>query len=78
MTELGDMLKEKKIEFRFDMDIVEYIVKKALKEDNGAREMKHIITNEIINFIAKNIVFGEYKDKNNIMLSYKNDKIDFA
>ena len=78
MTELGDMLKEKKINFRFDMDIVDYIVRKALKEDNGAREMKHIITNEIKNVIAKNIVFGEYKDKNKIMLSYKNDKIDFA
>ena len=50
---------------------------KALKEDNGARIMKHIITNEIKNIIAKKLVFGEYKNKNNILLTYDN-KICFG
>lgn len=77
ITELGDMLKEKKINFRFDMSIIDYIVEKAFKDDNGAREMKHIITNEIKNVIAKNIVFGEYKDNSKIMLTYKNNEINF-
>lgn len=39
--------------------------------------MKHIITNEIKNVIAKKLVFGEYKNNNRIMLSYKDNKISF-
>ena len=77
ITEMGDMLNKKHINFRFDMSIVDYIVKKAFEDDNGAREMKHIITNEIKNVIAKKLVFGEYKNNNRIMLSYKDNKISF-
>ena len=78
ITELGDMLKEKKIDFKFDMSIIDYIVEKADKENVDARGMKHIINKEIKNIIAKNIVFGQYKDNNKIMLTYKNDEINFA
>ena len=72
------MLKEKKIDFKFDMSIIDYIVEKADKENVDARGMKHIINKEIKNIIAKNIVFGQYKDNNKIMLTYKNDEINFA
>jgi ATP-dependent Clp protease ATP-binding subunit ClpA len=72
LRELGDMLEQKNIEYKYDDSIVNYIVDKAYNKNNGAREMKHIITNEIKNVIAKKIVFGEYKENNKIVLRYNN------
>ena len=77
LNELKEILLEKGIDFKFEKSIIDYIVKKASDENNGAREMKHIITNEIKNIIAKNIVFGNYKKNKNILLTY-NDKIEFG
>lgn len=78
IKEMGELISEKNIKFKYDNSIIEYIVDKASKKDNGAREMKHIITNEIKNTIAKKIVFGEYKKKKKILLSYNNDKVLFG
>lgn len=77
IKEMGELITEKNIKFNYDETIIEYIVNKASKKDNGAREMKHIITNEIKNIIAKKIVFGEYKNRKKIFLSY-NDKALFG
>lgn len=76
LRELGDMLEQKNIEYKYDDSIVNYIVDEAYNKNNGAREMKHIITNEIKNVIAKKIVFGEYKENNKIVLRY-NDGVIF-
>lgn len=77
LNELKEILDKKKIKFSYKDSIIDYIVNKTHTKENGAREMKHIITNEIKNVIAKNIVFGKYKNKNKIILSYKN-KICFG
>lgn len=73
IKEMGEMLVEKNIDFKYDKSIIDYVVNKAYDKDNGAREMKHIITNEIKNVIAKKIVFGEYKKNNKILLRYNNE-----
>ena len=77
LNELKEILFEKGIDFKFKNSIIEYIVNKASNENNGAREMKHIITNEIKNVIAKNLVFGNYKNTKQLTLTYK-DKIKFG
>lgn len=78
LGELKNILQNKKIEFKYDEDVVSYIVEKTIKCNNGARPMKHIITNEIKNKIAKNIVFGKYKNGGSIKLIMENDKIIFG
>ena len=77
LDELKEILLKKGIDFKFKKSIIEYIVNKASDENNGAREMKHIITNEIKNVIAKNLVFGNYKNTKQLTLTYK-DKIQFG
>ena len=68
--------------YGLDMDIMPgdfvYIVGKVNRSGNGARPMKHIITNEIKNKIGKQIVFGNVKDGGKINLSIKDDKIIFG
>lgn len=61
-----------------EYDIIRYIVDKVDKSGNGARPMKHIITNEIKNKIAKDIVFGKFNNGGNIALSLNENKIVFG
>ena len=78
LNELKKSLSEKHIEFSWNDDIIKYIVDKVDKSGNGARPMKHIITNEIKNKIAKDIVFGKFKNGGNIELSLNENKIIFG
>lgn len=76
LEELKQMLQEKKFDLIYNNDIINYIINKLPNNDNGARPIKHIITNEIKNKIAKNIVFGQYKEKSKIKLTIKNNIIN--
>ena len=78
LNELKDILFTKKIDFSFNDDIISYIVDKIETKGSGARPIKHIITNEIKNVIAKKIVFGEYKENSTIKLTIKDNKLDFG
>lgn len=78
LTELKETLSKKGIDFSWNDDIIDYIVGKVNRSGNGARPMKHIITNEIKNKIGKQIVFGNIKDGGKINLSIKDDKIIFG
>ena len=78
LNELKDILFTKKIDFNFNDDIISYIVDKIETKGSGARPIKHIITNEIKNVIAKKIVFGEYKENSTINLTIKDNIIDFG
>ena len=76
LEELKQILKNKKFDLVYNNDIIDYIINKLPSNDNGARPIKHIITNEIKNKIAKNIVFGQYKEKSKIKLTIKNNIIN--
>lgn len=78
LEELKEMLLEKHIKFRYNTNVVKYITNKATVINNGARPIKHIITNEIKNNIAKDIVFGKYVKGGSLSIDVKNDKILFG
>ena len=78
LTELKEILSKKGIDFCWNDDIIDYIVGKVNRSGNGARPMKHIITNEIKNKIGKQIVFGNIKDGGKINLSIKDGEIIFG
>lgn len=78
LNELKDILISKKIVFNYNDDIIKYIVDKIEHKGSGARPIKHIITNEIKNVIAKKIVFGECKENSTINLTIKDNIINFG
>lgn len=75
INELTELLKDKNIQIKVDNDVINYIVDKAIKQQSGARPIKHIITNEIKNVLAKNIMFGNYVDNQLVNVSLKNNNI---
>ena len=78
LEELKQLLKEKKITLNYSKELVNYITNKAMNVNNGARPMKHIITNEIKNVIAKEIVFGKYKNGGTLKIDVQNEEIVFG
>lgn len=77
LNELSQMLGDKQISLTYDNKVVSYIVGKGGNTDGGARPLKHIITNEIKNKIAKNIVLGVCQKKDTINLSVLNNNLTF-
>lgn len=75
LDELKEVLFKKGITLQYNDKIVEYIVNKVDGKGNGARPMKHIITNEIKNRIAKDIVFGKCKKGSKIKLVINDEEI---
>ena len=75
---MKQVLKEKKITLNYSKELVNYITNKAMDVNNGARPMKHIITNEIKNVIAKEIVFGKYKNGGTLKIDVQNEEIVFG
>lgn len=78
LEELKKTLLEKRIKFKYTEKVVSYITEKAQKINNGARPIKHIITNEIKNTIAKEIVFGKYVKGGLLSIDIKDDKVSFG
>lgn len=77
MQELSLMLTNKKIKLKYGDELLDYIVHKSDTDKNGARPLKHLITNEIKNIIGRKIVFGEYREKDTIKISVKNNELQF-
>lgn len=67
LKELNELLKPRKIKLYYGDDIVQKIIKDI--NEGGARGIKNYITNNIKNVIAKDIIFGKYKE--NIELEIK-------
>ena len=78
LNELKKMLEEKGIDFCWNDDIVEWVVKNVSEKGNGARPMKNVITSSIKNVIAKDIVYGKYKNGGKIELTVENNEIKFG
>lgn len=75
LNELKNMLLDKNIKFKYTSKVVEYIIEKTKHINNGARPLKHIITNEIKNVIAKKIIFDNISQ---IVLNVKDNNLDFG
>lgn len=72
LNKVVDRLKEKKIKFNFDDDIVNLIAKKSFDQKHGARKIRKVITEMIEDGIA-DLLFKQ-KDTENIEVSAKLDK----
>ena len=56
-------------------EVVEFIANKNTDFENGARPLKRIITKEIENAIANEILDGNIDKTDSILLSVENDKL---
>ncbi len=73
LSELSDMLKNKKIKLSVDKKAKELIKKHGISAEFGAREVDRVIRNEIKPLFVDDILFGALKDGGSIKLSATED-----
>lgn len=71
--------KMPKISIKYETSVIDYIVKKGLKEkEYGGRAIKRIIENELKPLFVDELLFGKLKNGGNCKIEIKNDKISLS
>ena len=77
LQSVEDRLKAKKIQLSFDEKSLSYLAVKGFDPVYGARPLKRVIQNEVLNPLAKMIIKGELMAGSNITISANDLKIKF-
>lgn len=78
LDEITKRLKEKQIELQFTDSLYTYLGQKGFDPVYGARPLRRVIQNEILNVLAKKLIAHEIKPNTTVKLDYKDQKIIFA
>ena len=69
LNEMGGLLREKRIDFRFDDAAVKLVKKKGISTEYGAREIDRVIRNDVKPLFVDEILFGKLKNGGSLSLS---------
>jgi ATP-dependent Clp protease ATP-binding subunit ClpB len=75
MEQVEKRLEEKKIQLSLTKKAVEYLAQKGYDPIFGARPLKRLISQEIVNLLANDILSEVIKAKSHIRIDRKNDKL---
>jgi ATP-dependent Clp protease ATP-binding subunit ClpB len=75
MHQVEKRLEEKKIQLSLTKKAVEYLAQKGYDPIFGARPLKRLISQEIVNLMAKEILNGHIGAKSHIRIDRKNDRL---
>lgn len=67
---LTKILYKKQINIEYTSEVIEYLSEKGYDPQFGARPLKRVIQNEILNNLSKEIIKGTISNKNNILVDY--------
>ncbi len=67
-------LNEKNIQLQFSDECIDWLSKKGFDPVYGARPLKRVIQNEILNPLAKLMISGELKNNANVQVGLKSDQ----
>uniref|UniRef100_UPI0008309348 ATP-dependent Clp protease ATP-binding subunit n=1 Tax=Oceanivirga salmonicida TaxID=1769291 RepID=UPI0008309348 len=75
LNEINKLLDDKMITVEFTNEAVEHIAKNTYDVEYGARPIKRYIQREIETSISKMILSNEIKEKDNLLIDLKNDRL---
>jgi ATP-dependent Clp protease ATP-binding subunit ClpC len=78
VSKLNDRLKDKGYKITFDRTVVNRIFELNSEEQYGARPIKRIIQNLCEDFLSEEILKGDIKENEQIILRFKNEKLVFS
>ena len=78
VSKLNDRLKDKGYKITFDKTVVNRIFELNSEEQYGARPIKRIIQNLCEDFLSEEILKGDIKENEQIILRFKNEKLVFS
>lgn len=77
LKEVIQRLKEKQIELEFDEKLCQWLAEKGFDSQFGARPLKRLIQNEVLNPLAKKLIANDFKNKSHITVTLKNSRVEF-
>jgi ATP-dependent Clp protease ATP-binding subunit ClpB len=75
LKEVEKHLQEKKITLRIDTSVKKYLAKEGYNPDFGARPLKRVIQNEILDALALMIIEGKVKEGQTVEITVERGKI---
>lgn len=78
LQEITKRLSEKQIALVFSEPLLAYLGQKGFDPVYGARPLKRVIQNEILNPMAKKLIAQEIKPNTTVKIDYKDQKITFS
>jgi len=78
VSKLNDRLKDKGYKITFDKTVINRIFELNSEEQYGARPIKRIIQNLCEDFLSEEILKGDIKENEQIILRFKNEKLVFS
>ncbi len=75
LKEVEKRLQEKKIALKFDASVKKYLAKEGYNPDFGARPLKRVIQNEILDELALMIIEGKIKEGQMVEIAVEKGKI---
>lgn len=75
MHQVEKRLEEKKIQLSLTKKAVEYLAEKGYDPIFGARPLKRLISQEVVNMLASEILHGHIEARSHIRIDWKNDKL---
>lgn len=77
LKNIKKIMKDKDITLEFDESIKDYLAKEGYDPAFGARPLKRLIQREIQNTLAKEILKGNIKEGQRVVVSFKDNKVTF-
>jgi ATP-dependent Clp protease ATP-binding subunit ClpB len=77
LEEIESRLKEKRIRLQVSNAVKDYLADKGFNPAYGARPLKRVIQNELLDELALQIIEGKIKEKATVRAELKNEKIIF-
>ena len=74
-NQLNEQLKNKNISVTIDNNLRSYLLKVGFDAQLGARPLERIINKKIKKLLARNLITGEIKNNQDILLNYENNEI---
>ena len=75
LNDVVNRLLQKNINVKFSESLINYLGEKGFDPQFGARPLKRLIQNEILNLLAKKMIAQEIKTDSNITIGYKNNSV---
>ncbi len=78
LEEVQKRMQDKKIKLDFDPTVLSYLAKKGYDPIYGARPLKRVIQNDILNPLAKEIISGKVKSGDQVKISADDLRVHFS
>tara|TARA_A100001011_G_scaffold395715_2_gene491552 strand:+ start:895 stop:3480 length:2586 start_codon:yes stop_codon:yes gene_type:complete len=77
ISQIVNFLKIKKIQIELDEKAENWLIEEGFSSSYGARPLRRVIQNQIVDKIAHMLMSNEINEKNKVFISTKNSELDF-